>query len=101
MAAVVGPNDTEASVGRSIEHGNMLDYECAREMAQHGAFLVSTTITYHALRAEGEKAGEMGPHSLRSTSLLSCRITIWSSLGVSSDRRFCAEITVHTQITGV
>eukprot|EP00192_Tetraselmis_astigmatica_P012356 CAMPEP_0117655430 /NCGR_PEP_ID=MMETSP0804-20121206/4275_1 /TAXON_ID=1074897 /ORGANISM="Tetraselmis astigmatica, Strain CCMP880" /LENGTH=427 /DNA_ID=CAMNT_0005461781 /DNA_START=100 /DNA_END=1383 /DNA_ORIENTATION=+ len=42
---------------RSIEHGNFLDAECAREMATRGAFLVSTTITYHALKSEGEKAG--------------------------------------------
>ena len=49
---------------RSIEHGNMLDEECAEEMKARGAFLVSTTVTYHALREEGEAAG-MAPELVK------------------------------------
>lgn len=39
-----------ASGVRSIEHGNWLDGECADLMLARGAFLVPTTVTYHALR---------------------------------------------------
>ncbi|KIZ07154.1 amidohydrolase [Monoraphidium neglectum] len=42
---------------RSIEHGNWLDEECAAMMVERGAFLVSTTVTYAALRRDGVKAG--------------------------------------------
>ncbi|KAI8465274.1 MAG: hypothetical protein J3K34DRAFT_525499 [Monoraphidium minutum] len=38
---------------RSIEHGNWLDAECAALMVACGAFLVSTTVTYAALRRAG------------------------------------------------
>jgi len=42
---------------RSIEHGNLLDEASAREMAEHGAYLVATLATYDALAREGEKLG--------------------------------------------
>lgn len=42
---------------RSIEHGNWLDEETAREMAEKEAFLVPTTVTYAALKTGGEAAG--------------------------------------------
>jgi imidazolonepropionase-like amidohydrolase len=35
---------------KSIEHGNWLDEATAADMAQRGAFLVPTTVTYDALR---------------------------------------------------
>jgi imidazolonepropionase-like amidohydrolase len=46
----------EAGV-RSIEHGNLLDDEAARAMAQAGAYLVPTLVTYAALADEGAKLG--------------------------------------------
>jgi imidazolonepropionase-like amidohydrolase len=46
---------------RSIEHGNFLDEECAKEMAQAGAFLVPTLITYDALVSEGLRSGFPAP----------------------------------------
>lgn len=42
---------------RSIEHGNYLDDSTAALMAEHGAFLVPTIITYAALKESGNEAG--------------------------------------------
>ena len=42
---------------RSIEHGNLIDQETAAVMAEHGAFVVPTLITYEALRREGKNWG--------------------------------------------
>jgi imidazolonepropionase-like amidohydrolase len=42
---------------RSIEHGNLIDEETAREMKSAGAFLVPTLATYAALGDEGERLG--------------------------------------------
>ena len=42
---------------RTIEHGNLLDAETATLMAQHGAYLVPTLITYDALRRRGADLG--------------------------------------------
>src|SRR3989449_4830672 len=49
-------NCLEAGV-RSIEHGNLLDEKTARAMADEGAFLVPTLITYELLSERGEKLG--------------------------------------------
>jgi len=40
---------------RSIEHGNLLDGEAARLMAEHGCFLVPTLVTYDQLAAFGRQ----------------------------------------------
>lgn len=48
---------------RSIEHGNLLDQETAELMAQHGAFLVPTLVTYDAMDRRGADLG-MAPVSL-------------------------------------
>jgi imidazolonepropionase-like amidohydrolase len=42
---------------RTIEHGNLLDSDSASRMAEHGAFLVPTLITYDATRRRGEALG--------------------------------------------
>ncbi|WGS51569.1 amidohydrolase family protein [Paraburkholderia sp. D15] len=42
---------------RTIEHGNLIDDETARLVAQHGAYVVPTLVTYDALASEGEKYG--------------------------------------------
>jgi imidazolonepropionase-like amidohydrolase len=42
---------------RSIEHGNLLDEASAEAMADEGAFLVPTLVTYAALAEEGAKLG--------------------------------------------
>ncbi|MBI3373569.1 MAG: amidohydrolase family protein [Betaproteobacteria bacterium] len=42
---------------RSIEHGNLVDAEAARMMAEHRAYAVPTLVTYEALATEGAKLG--------------------------------------------
>jgi imidazolonepropionase-like amidohydrolase len=42
---------------RSIEHGNQLDEASAVAMAEAGAFLSQTNVTYLALRESGRAAG--------------------------------------------
>lgn len=42
---------------RTIEHGNLIDEEAARIMAERGAFVVPTLITYEATRTDGAEAG--------------------------------------------
>ncbi len=42
---------------RSIEHGNLLDAPTAQLMAERGAYLVPTLITYEALASEGAALG--------------------------------------------
>ena len=46
---------------RSIEHGNQLDEAAAAAMAEAGAFLSQTNVTYLALRESGEAAGMPAP----------------------------------------
>jgi imidazolonepropionase-like amidohydrolase len=42
---------------RTIEHGNLIDEETCRLFIEHGAFLVPTLATYHAIAREGVEAG--------------------------------------------
>ncbi|WP_438391636.1 amidohydrolase family protein [Caballeronia sp. DA-9] len=42
---------------RTIEHGNLVDDETAKVMADRGAFVVPTLITYEACRTDGAQAG--------------------------------------------
>src|SRR5215210_1787567 len=49
-------NCLEAGV-RSIEHGNLIDEETARLIAEAGAYLVPTLATYEALSEEGKSFG--------------------------------------------
>lgn len=42
---------------KSIEHGNLLNEESAKAMADAGTFLVPTLVTYHALAEEGATQG--------------------------------------------
>lgn len=64
---------------RSIEHGNLLDEETARQMAQANVFHVPTNITYTALNRHGREFGfaqasldklqEIVAHGLRAVEL--------------------------------
>jgi imidazolonepropionase-like amidohydrolase len=49
-------NCLEAGV-RCIEHGNLIDEETAHLIAQAGAYLVPTLVTYEALSEEGKSHG--------------------------------------------
>ena len=42
---------------RTIEHGNLVDDDAAQVMAERGAFMVPTLITYEALATEGARFG--------------------------------------------
>jgi imidazolonepropionase-like amidohydrolase len=42
---------------RSIEHGNLLDTETSKLMAEHDAFLVPTLVTYEAMDRRGAELG--------------------------------------------
>ena len=42
---------------RTIEHGNLLDAQAAQAMAEHGAYLVPTSVTYRALHERGRELG--------------------------------------------
>jgi imidazolonepropionase-like amidohydrolase len=42
---------------RTVEHGNMLDEPAARLMAEKGAFLVPTLVTYDAMHRRGAEIG--------------------------------------------
>ncbi|MFX4794283.1 amidohydrolase family protein, partial [Acinetobacter baumannii] len=42
---------------RTIEHGNLIDLPTARLMAEKGAYVVPTLVTYEALANEGAKYG--------------------------------------------
>lgn len=65
MAHTYGPrairNCLEAGV-RSIEHGNLMDGETARVMAQRGAFYVPTLTVYDLLTREGRE--ELDAHTI-------------------------------------
>lgn len=41
----------------SVEHGNLIDEEAARVMAEHGAFLVPTLAAYDAMNRRGPEVG--------------------------------------------
>eukprot|EP00977_Amphora_coffeiformis_P016093 scaffold4884_cov165-Amphora_coffeaeformis.AAC.3 len=49
-------NSVRAGI-RSIEHGNLLNEEAAKIMAENGTYLVPTLATYLALAKEGVKNG--------------------------------------------
>ena len=42
---------------RSIEHGNLIDFETAKTAAGQGAFVVPTLVTYAAMRERGAEIG--------------------------------------------
>jgi imidazolonepropionase-like amidohydrolase len=42
---------------RTIEHGNLIDAPTAKLMAEHGAYVVPTLVTYEALASEGAQYG--------------------------------------------
>ena len=42
---------------RTIEHGNLIDEEAARVMAEHGAYAVPTLVTYDAMSKVGARMG--------------------------------------------
>ena len=60
MAHAYTPESMQRAVRfgvRTIEHGNLVDDETAKVMAEHHAYAIPTLVTYEALTNEGEKYG--------------------------------------------
>ena len=103
-------NCLEAGV-RSIEHGNLIDEETARLIAQAGAYLVPTLVTYEALSEEGksynvpedvirkiDEAREFGILALRFADEAGVRIASGSDLlGPLQDRK-ARELEINTEV---
>jgi imidazolonepropionase-like amidohydrolase len=96
---------------RSIEHGNLIDEETALLIAQAGAYLVPTLVTYEALSEEGEsynvpkdviskidEARELGVRALRFAYEAGVRIASGSDLlGPLQDRK-ARELEIKTEV---
>ena len=96
---------------RSIEHGNLIDEETARIMAEAGAYLVPTLVTYEALSEEGrdygvpepvirkiDEARELGVRALRYAYEAGVRIASGSDLlGPLQDRK-ARELEIKTEV---
>jgi imidazolonepropionase-like amidohydrolase len=96
---------------RSIEHGNLIDEETARMIAESGAYLVPTLVTYEALSEEGESYGvpgdvirkinearELGIQALRHAYEAGAKIASGSDLlGPLQDRK-ARELEIKTEV---
>jgi imidazolonepropionase-like amidohydrolase len=96
---------------RSIEHGNLIDEETARLIAQAGAYLVPTLVTYEVLSEEGksynvpedvirkiEEARELGIQALRFAYEAGVRIASGSDLlGPLQDCK-ARELEIKTEV---
>ena len=96
---------------RSIEHGNLIDEETARLMAETGAYLVPTLVTYEALSEEGrdygvpgdvirkiDEARALGIRALRFAYEAGVRIASGSDLlGPLQDRK-ARELAIKTEV---
>ena len=96
---------------RCIEHGNLIDEETAHLIAQAGAYLVPTLVTYEALSEEGKSHGvpanvirkidearEVGIRALRYAHEAGVRIASGSDLlGPLQDRK-ARELEVKSEV---
>lgn len=103
-------NCLEAGV-RSVEHGNLISEETARLIAEAGAYLVPTLVTYEALSEEGlrygvpeenirkiDEARESGIRALRYAYEAGVRISSGSDLlGPLQDRK-ARELEIKTEV---
>lgn len=78
---------------RSIEHGNLLDAEAAETMLKHGAVLVPTLVTYHAMAEHGAGLG-MAPVALdKNTQVLAAgREAIERAMGLGVEVGFGSDL---------
>ena len=96
---------------RSIEHGNLIDEETAHLIAEAGAYLVPTLVTYEALSEEGtsygvpeanigkiDEARELGIRALRFAHEAGVKIASGSDLlGPLQDRK-ARELEIKTEV---
>ena len=103
-------NCLEAGV-RSIEHGNLIDEETARLIAEAGAYLVPTLVTYEALSEEGrsygvpenvirkiDEAREVGIRALRYAHEAGVKIASGSDLLGPLQSRKARELEIKTEV---
>ena len=103
-------NCLEAGV-RSIEHGNLIDEETARLIAEAGAYLVPTLATYEALSEEGrsygvpenvirkiDEAREVGIRALRYAYEAGVKIASGSDLLGPLQSRKARELEIKTEV---
>jgi imidazolonepropionase-like amidohydrolase len=96
---------------RSIEHGNLIDEETARLIAEAGAYLVPTLITYEALSEEGKSYGvpddvirkinearELGIRALRYAYEAGAKIASGSDLLGPLQSRKAHELEIKTEV---
>ena len=98
---------------RTIEHGNLVDADAARVMAEHGAFAVPTLVTYEALANEGaqlglppesvakiEAARRGGLKSLEIFAAAGVRMAFGTDLLGESHRLQCDEFRIRAGVLG-
>jgi len=96
---------------RTIEHGNLIDERVARIMAQAGAYVVPTLVTYEALANEGASYGlpadsvakietvrEAGLHSLDIYQRAGVKMGFGTDLLGPSQRLQSDEFRIRTQV---
>jgi imidazolonepropionase-like amidohydrolase len=96
---------------RSIEHGNLIDEETARLIAQSDAYLVPTLVTYEALSEEGgsygvpevvirkiNEARELGIRALRFAYEAGAKIASGSDLLGPLQERKARELEIKTEV---
>jgi imidazolonepropionase-like amidohydrolase len=96
---------------RSIEHGNLIDEETARLIAEAGAYLVPTLVTYEALSEEGKSYGvpenvirkidearEVGIRALRYAYEARVKIASGSDLLGPLQERKARELEIKTEV---
>jgi imidazolonepropionase-like amidohydrolase len=96
---------------RSIEHGNLIDEETARLIAEGEAYLVPTLVTYEALSEEGrsygvpdsvirkiDEAREHGTRALRFAYEAGVKIASGSDLLGSLQARKARELEIKTEV---
>jgi len=114
MAHAYTPQAIERAVCngvRTIEHGNLVDERVARIMAEHGAYVVPTLVTYEALASEGASYGlpadsvakiatvrEAGLHSLDIYKRAGVKMGFGTDLLGPSQRLQSDEFRIRTQV---
>ena len=116
MAHAYTPKAIHRSVAfgvRSIEHGNLIDEATAQFMAEKGAFMVPTLITYEALANEGESLGlpavsvakietvrSQGQKALELLAKVGVKMALGSDLLGESHRHQSEELRIRANILG-
>jgi imidazolonepropionase-like amidohydrolase len=98
---------------RTIEHGNLVDEETAKLMAEKGAYMIPTLVTYEALASEGESLGlppesvakietvrATGKAALRTLQDAGVKMGLGSDLLGASHRFQSDELRIRAEILG-